>query len=261
MTWRGLLVSVRDAAEATAALAGGATIVDVKEPAHGPLGAADPQAIAGVAAIVGTRVPWTMACGELRAGAAGIVAHLERVQALLQAAPSAVPPAAVKVGLAGLAGGDWQAAVRGLWAALPAGPERVAVAYADWPVAAAPAPEDVIPLAASLGSSILLLDTFDKSGGGVLEWCPARRLADLMDAARSAGLRVAVAGRITMAEIPTISALGPEVVALRSAVCSNDGRGSGRLGTVQEDLVHRARRLIDGSGVGAPAGASSGVWQ
>ena len=35
-----LLVSVRSADEARAALAGGADLIDVKEPAHGPLGAA-----------------------------------------------------------------------------------------------------------------------------------------------------------------------------------------------------------------------------
>lgn len=258
MKWRGLLVSVRNAAEASAALAGGAAIIDVKEPAHGPLGAADPRTIAAIAAAVGTRTAWTMACGELSANAVGIAAHLERVRELLRDTPSAVPPAAVKVGLAGLAAGDWQAAVRELWTSLPQGVDRVAVAYADWQVAAAPPPEDVVSTASSAGSSVLLVDTFDKSGGGLLQWCPPPRLAELIDAARAAGLQVAVAGRITMAEIPTISALGPDVVALRSAVCSNDVGGSGRLGTVREELVRRACRLV---GTTAPAGASSGVWR
>ena len=38
----GLLVSVRSADEARTALAGGATVIDVKEPERGPLGRADP---------------------------------------------------------------------------------------------------------------------------------------------------------------------------------------------------------------------------
>lgn len=258
MKYRGLLVSVRNAAEAAAALAGGAAIVDVKEPAHGPLGAADPPVVAAIAAAVGTRTAWTMACGELREGAAGIASHLERVRAVLRDAPAAVPPAAVKAGLAGLAAGSWRSAVRELWTALPPGVDRVAVAYADWRVAAAPPPEEVVSLAASAGAAVLLVDTFDKSAGGLLEWCPPSRLAELIDAARSAGLQVAVAGRITMAEIPMISALGPDVVALRSAVCSNDGGGSGRLGTVREDLVRRACRLVNAV---ARAGASPGDWR
>src|SRR5262249_6225382 len=40
-----LLVSVRDVREAEAALAGGADLIDIKEPAHGPLGRADDAVI------------------------------------------------------------------------------------------------------------------------------------------------------------------------------------------------------------------------
>ena len=91
MNWRGLLVSVRDAAEAAEALDGGAAIIDVKEPRHGPLGAAEPEAIAAVARMVGTRRPWTMACGELgevlegepNAVASAIGRRLDRLVALL----------------------------------------------------------------------------------------------------------------------------------------------------------------------------------
>ena len=41
----GLLVSVRSAAEALSALAGGADVIDVKEPNRGSLGAADDETI------------------------------------------------------------------------------------------------------------------------------------------------------------------------------------------------------------------------
>ncbi len=47
----GLLVSVRDESEAREALAGGATIVDVKEPGRGPLGAAAGDVTARIAAV------------------------------------------------------------------------------------------------------------------------------------------------------------------------------------------------------------------
>src|SRR5688572_22177610 len=61
----GLLVSVRSAEEAVAALAGGADVIDVKEPNRGPLGAADPQTIAEIVRVVRGRVPVTAAAGEL----------------------------------------------------------------------------------------------------------------------------------------------------------------------------------------------------
>ena len=60
-----LLVSVRDASEALAALAGGADIIDVKEPTRGSLGMADGDAVAGVVEAVGERVPVSAALGEL----------------------------------------------------------------------------------------------------------------------------------------------------------------------------------------------------
>ncbi len=59
-----LLVSVRSVAEARAALAGGATLIDVKEPARGSLGRADAGAIEQILAAVGGRAPVSAALGE-----------------------------------------------------------------------------------------------------------------------------------------------------------------------------------------------------
>jgi len=244
MSWRGLLVSVRDAAEAAAALAGGAAIIDVKEPAHGSLGAACPGTIAAVARVVGRGRPWTMACGELIAGdgrdqaAVGrgvirIVALLEGVWAALT--PAAALPAGVKVGLAGAAGRDWRRPLAALHAGLPPGVQGVAVAYADWHRAGAPSPEEVIAAAAELGARALLIDTFDKAGGGLFACSPPGAVSAWVAAARAAGLDVALAGRLALAEIPAAWAVGPEVVALRSAVCSN-----GRSGRVESALVRAA---------------------
>ena len=56
VTGRGVLVSVRDAAEAEEALVGGAAVIDVKDPARGSLGAAAPATVAAVARAVGRRV-------------------------------------------------------------------------------------------------------------------------------------------------------------------------------------------------------------
>ena len=61
----GLLVSVRSAAEALAALAGGADVIDVKEPNQGSLGAADDDTISAVVRAVAGRAPVSAALGEL----------------------------------------------------------------------------------------------------------------------------------------------------------------------------------------------------
>src|SRR6478735_1969877 len=61
----GLLVSVRSAAEALAALAGGADVIDVKEPNRGSLGAADDETISDIVRAVAGRAPVSAALGEL----------------------------------------------------------------------------------------------------------------------------------------------------------------------------------------------------
>lgn len=233
MIWRGLLVSVRNASEATEALAGGAAIIDVKEPLAGPLGAASAAAIAAIAREVGHRRPWTLACGELRDGVDAIAARVAGgVEAV---ADDAVSPAAFKVGLAGMAERpwrDWLAEIRGR---VPGGIAHVAVAYADWRRAAAPRPEEVIEAARSLACRVILFDTFDKESAGLLGTVPAPEIANWVARARHHGLAVALAGRVTLAEIPAVMTLGPDVVALRSAVCSN-----GRVGPVDRRLVQEA---------------------
>src|SRR5262249_54305435 len=61
-----LLVSVRSAAEAIAAVEGGADLIDIKEPSHGSLGRADDAAVTAVLQAVGGRKPVSAAFGELR---------------------------------------------------------------------------------------------------------------------------------------------------------------------------------------------------
>lgn len=65
----GLLVSVRDASEALAALYGGADIIDIKEPLNGALGAAELSVWRAVTDIVAGARPVSAALGELQDGA------------------------------------------------------------------------------------------------------------------------------------------------------------------------------------------------
>lgn len=233
MIWQGLLVSVRDAAEAAAALAGGAAIIDVKEPLAGPLGAASAEAVGAVARQVGGVRPWTMAAGELGDGAETVI---DRVAAAMAASgDSAAPPAAFKVGLAGMANAGWREQLAAVRRGMPGDIAHVAVAYADWRRAAAPAADEVIEAAAALGCAAVLIDTFDKRAAGLLGAAPAAEITGWVCHARTRGLAVALAGRVALSEIPAVLALGPDVVALRSAVCSN-----GRIGSVDHRLVREA---------------------
>jgi len=146
--------------------------------------------------------------------------------------PGTARPAAAKAGPAGLTAEAWRRAYRRFAAAVPAGVEAIAVAYADWRGAAAPEPAWIVAAAAEEGCRTLLIDTFDKSTAGILDGINAAALPGWISVARAAGMAVAVAGRLTHADIPMITRCGADVVAIRSAACAG-----GRLGRVERNRV------------------------
>src|ERR1043165_3071282 len=175
----GLLVSVRSAEEAARALAGGASLIDVKEPLHGSLGRADDTVIEAVLRTVGDVRPVSAALGEWAETS------------------SAIPPLAltfVKWGLAGCQHrNDWRQRLVPL-RKTQRQPQVVLAAYADWQCAQAPPVEDVFALAKEHPGSVLLIDTYCKETSSIsqhrptlLDWLPAAWVEDLCDRCRVAG--------------------------------------------------------------------------
>jgi uncharacterized protein (UPF0264 family) len=230
MTHPRLLVSVRDAAEAEAALAGGADLIDVKEPARGPLGRADADVIAAVVTAVGGRVPVSAALGELRdCPLVGVAEEL----------PAGV--GYVKWGLSGLLRARWGRHLVNAAHFLPHG-RPVAVAYADWGRADAPRPADVAGYAGRFGfTKTLLLDTFIKDGSTLLDWLTPDEVAALVRLCREADSTVAVAlaGSLGPAEIERLHGVAPDWFAVRGAACAG-----GRDGRVEESRVRELVKVV-----------------
>jgi uncharacterized protein (UPF0264 family) len=223
-----LLVSVRNAEEAREALAGGADWIDAKEPARGSLGLAAPRQLAGIRRAVGGRAPLTAACGELLDGIPP-----DRLRSL-------TGYRLLKAGLARcVRSADWSRRWAEFAAQLPPGAALVAVAYADHGRAGSPPPADVVRVAGRLGCAWLLIDTFDKSRGHVFEHLADDELARLISMARRDGLRVALAGSLSLELLPRVVAIEPDIVAVRSAAC----RG-GRTGRVAAECVRRIARQL-----------------
>lgn len=232
-----LLVSVRNASEALVALAGGCDLLDVKEPARGSLGMADPAVIREVsrtATSFSRRVPLSAALGETRAWFGR----------------SDVPPLPddlryVKLGTAGLADvADWRSrwtAVRRRFDETAGRPfDWIAVAYADWQRAAAPPPGDVIAAALATNCAGVLFDTFHKDGQTLFDCLSRESLRNTIVDLRARGLLVAVAGGLSEREVPIAALLQPDVVAVRTAACA----GGRRDGPVTASAVGRLRELL-----------------
>jgi uncharacterized protein (UPF0264 family) len=223
-----LLVSVRSADEARAAVAGGASVVDVKEPDRGPLGRATVATWRAVREAVPRSIPVSVALGELP----DWEGHEE-------VGPSAFERIAFcKLGLAG-AGPRW----RTDWAAIrrggAVGPRWVAVAYADWRLAGAPDPEAVLGAALDAPDCAgVLVDTWDKSRVSPLEVSPS--WSSWVDRAHRAGRFVALAGGLDLASIARLAPLRPDLFAVRGAACI----GSDRRGMVDEGRVAELVRAV-----------------
>jgi uncharacterized protein (UPF0264 family) len=226
-----LLVSVRDPAEALAAVQGGADIIDVKEPNHGSLGRASRDTMQKIAEALKhlPDVPLSLALGELTEWANGE----RRLADDLQPALSARNLNFLKLGLSGQADpsspadaetAHWTKRWTGVRSLLPADTAWVAVAYADHNRAAAPDPESVCDAAIATGCKVLLLDTFIKDGSTLVDWVPLSRLKALRVKTQSAGLLLAFAGKVTEQLLPELMTLSPDIIAIRGAVCTGGDR-------------------------------------
>lgn len=215
-----LLVSVRSAAEAAAALRGGAAIVDIKEPRHGSLGAADPQVWQAVLQEVAGRAPVSAALGEL--AEPDLVGRLPRTHGLQF----------VKIGLAGMQGRDWRRLWREAIEQTPSSVAQVAVCYADARQANAPPWQEVLEEAAQNGCRAVLVDTFDKAGGDLFDHLPVTELHSIAAVACSARMPFVLAGALGLARLPLVRAVAPDYLAVRGAVCRQ-----GRAGEIDERLV------------------------
>ena len=233
-----LLVSVRSADEVGPALAGGADIIDAKEPDRGSLGAVDRDVLSRIL----QRVPDDRGVSV----ALGDVSRPEEVGAAIHGLelPQRTSRTYLKLGFAGVRSPDQiglliEHAVS-VTSRMAAPPRIVAVAYADSERAGTMPPALILSLAEAAGAAAVLLDTHGKDGRGLLEWLPSGALVDWVALARQAGLLAALAGSLRPRDLALVGRAHPDVVGVRGAVCSG-----GRQGQVSEDRVRRFRLALE----------------
>lgn len=211
-----LLVSVRSVEEFQLVADAGVRYIDIKEPRLGSLGAASLDIISGIAAVVQPKHHLSIALGEL-----------------LDAPmfdPQQVPPRTnlVKWGLSECASRpNWQTELRDRMASLPPQVGVVAVAYADWKTARAPQFEAVVEAGQELQCEVLLIDTFCKRHGNLLQHLTLADLDRVIETARAAGMKVALAGSLDHTAIAQLRNTRAGIFAVRTAVCQ--GARSGEL--------------------------------
>lgn len=214
-----LLVSVRSGEEAMIALASGADIIDAKEPLNGAMGAVSPAALAAIVKAVHGQCPVSATIGDCD----------------LEDAASRVRTTAghgvdwVKVGLFG------SPALAGLERCAASGIRLIAVMFADrvpdWAM---------IRIIADAGFAGVMLDTADKSRGGLRRHLQSGDIAEFLAEARRASLLAGLAGSLRMDDAEALLPLAPDVLGFRGALCANGERGQ----TLDMQRVTVMRRLL-----------------
>jgi hypothetical protein len=231
-----LLVSVANAGEAAEALAGGADLIDAKNPLLGALGAVSLYAMRAIRASVDGQRPVTAAIGY-----AVDEATVER----LAYAYTATGALFVKIGFAGITA---PAQVTALTRAAVHGATRagtggvVAVAYADAPPSECVSTATLIDVAAAAGAAGVLLDTIDKHGPRLTALMTGEALTAFVTRTHDMGLLAALAGRLTADDLTLARDSGADVVGVRGAACEGD-----RTGRVTASRVRSLQIHLDGS--------------
>ncbi|MCS6865877.1 MAG: (5-formylfuran-3-yl)methyl phosphate synthase [Gemmataceae bacterium] len=229
-TTPGLLVSVRSAEEVAAALAGGADIIDVKEPSKGPLAPAEAEVVAAVIDAVNGRVPVSAALGEWSPHAITEAHwHLE------------LPLQYVKWGLAGYAHTPgWGEDLLETRRELPISTEMVLVAYADWERAKSIPPAEVAKFARRFRFKAFLLDTFGKDGRTLLDFLKPADLAEIVDGLKRADITVALGGALRPEHLKQLKGMTPHYYAVRTSVCAANKRD----GVIDATRVRKWKELL-----------------
>jgi uncharacterized protein (UPF0264 family) len=189
-------------------LDGGADLIDIKDPQRGSLGAARQTTWREVCAVVAKRRPVSVALGEL----------LE-----FAPLPSGNLPAEVRYAKLGLARcalhEDWSRRWLRALETLPRHVDPVAVIYADAEAAAAPTAAEIVRQASRVGCRALLIDTFEKTSGNLLETMSREALQAVIARARLDNLIVVLGGSLDAHSLEAALQLEPDYVAFRGAVC------------------------------------------
>jgi len=101
----------------------------------------------------------------------------------------------------------------------------VASCFADWSLIGTISPLEVLDIARKLDIEHVLIDTKTKSGKCLLDFVSLEELQKLTDFAHAHGMKIAVAGGLTLSVVRLIVEKVPvDYIAVRSGVCSG-GRG------------------------------------
>jgi uncharacterized protein (UPF0264 family) len=239
-----LLISPADEKEAAEAVAGGADIIDVKNPKEGSLGASFPWVIKRIRAITPANIEVSCAIGD--------APNLPCTVALAALGAATTGVNYVKVGLYGVKTKEEAVyLMRNVTKAVkdcnPA-VKVVATGYADAERIGAVDPLLVPDITRDAGADVAMLDTAVKDGKNLFDYLTTDQLKRFVSTAHTYGLKAALAGSLRKEDLPAVYALGADIMGLRGAACTSGDRVNGRITSENVQAIVEAVRRIEKRG-------------
>lgn len=238
-----LLISSKNEAEAVEAAAGGADIIDVKNPDEGPLGASFPWIIRRIKQITPANIEVSCTVGE--------APNLPGSMALASLGATSTGVNYIKAGLFGLKTAEEAVyLIRNVTkAAKECNPaiKVVVSGYADATRAGTVDPMQVPKIAYEAKADVAMLDTAIKDRKNIFTFLAKPQLSSFVDETHDCGLKAALAGSLQKQDLPEVCALGADIAGVRGAACTHSDRVNGQITRekVQElvEIVKRAEKL------------------
>ena len=222
-----MLASVTSPAEAEIVLSAGVEIVDLKNPAEGALGALSYPLVDDVVRLVGERAVVSATIGDLPMEAALILSKTKEMLA--------TGVDVVKIGFFGKVGHE--ACVQALSELTRGEAKLIAVLLVDLTFDLS-----LLNKLAAAGFYGVMLDTAQKDGRNLLNYCTMAQLAEFVSKAQSLGLRSGLAGSLSKEHVSPLLSIKPSYLGFRGALCDQSKRtatlDSGRVQELAE-MLHR----------------------
>ncbi|HSS47181.1 MAG TPA: (5-formylfuran-3-yl)methyl phosphate synthase [Burkholderiales bacterium] len=221
-----LLVSVKSLDEARMALECGADIIDFKDPANGALGVLPSDTVRETAQWINRRCPVSATLGDLPMEPATLVQAVRKAAAGVDF---------VKIGF--FPHGDSRICIHAL-ARQARRVGLVAVLFADCN------PDfSLLEALAQAGFAGVMLDTADKTQGGLRRHWDDAGLNNFVKRAQRLGLIAGLAGSLRLEDVSDLIQLGPDYLGFRGALCARTQRNSGLQASRVSALRHAIPRL------------------
>lgn len=211
-----LLISVKNVEEAGIALAGGADIIDLKNPDEGALGALPIAEIQSILAFINGRKEVSATIGDIPMQADLIVGQVAQLQKL--------PLSFIKIGF--FATGNYQVCLDAIQklesqSINVKNQQLIAVLFAelDYPI-------DLLAKIKQAGFSGVMLDTMHKNGKTYQDYYPVRALNELLAQVTANQLLFGIAGSLQISHVKSAKKLMPYFMGFRGGVCAENKRQS-----------------------------------